>query len=344
MLDKTSRLPLTSDYVFKRIFGQEENKEALKDFLESILKIKISNVEINNPEIPKNFYDSKYGMLDLKVTVDEKIIINVEMQLQNQYNLEPRSTYYMASTYAGQLGEGEPYTNCKRVIVIDILNFNYYKRDCYHSVARMIFENPEENEIVDMGYNNQDMYATKYLEMHVIELPKFKKKNPEIHTKLEQWLWLFIGGEEEVKKASKVNKEIERINKKLASMSLSREERNNYEFRLKAIRDEISAIDYATKKGLQQGREEGIRQGVEEGLEIGIKQGVERGIKQGIEQGIEQGIQRGVEKGKEEGKNIAKIELIKEMLKNDITIEQIEKITKLSKEKIEKIREDIESE
>ena len=66
MIDKTSRLPLTSDYVFKRIFGQEETKEALKDFLESILKIKISNVEINNPEIPKNFYDSKYGMLDLK--------------------------------------------------------------------------------------------------------------------------------------------------------------------------------------------------------------------------------------------------------------------------------------
>ena len=61
-----------------------------------------------------------------KVTVDEKIIINVEMQLQNQYNLEPRTTYYMASAYAGQLGEGEPYTNCKRVIVIDILNFNYY--------------------------------------------------------------------------------------------------------------------------------------------------------------------------------------------------------------------------
>ena len=305
MTDKTDRLPLTSDYVFKRIFGQEENKEALKDFLESILKIKISNVEINNPEIPKNFYDSKYGMLDLKVTVDEKIIINVEMQLQNQYNLEPRSTYYMASAYAGQLGEGEPYINCKRVIVIDILNFNYYKRDCYHSVARMIFENPKENEIVDMGYKEQDIYATKYLEMHVIELPKFKKKNPEIHTKLEQWLWLFIGGEEEVKKASKVNKEIERINKKLASMSLSREERNNYEFRLKAIRDEISAIDYATKKGLQQGREEGI------------------------------------ERGKEEGKNIAKMEMIKEMLKNDITIEQIEKITKVSKDEIEKIRKDI---
>ena len=34
-------LPLTSDYVFKKIFGQEENKNALKDFLESILDVEI---------------------------------------------------------------------------------------------------------------------------------------------------------------------------------------------------------------------------------------------------------------------------------------------------------------
>ena len=43
------RLPLTSDYVFKRIFGQEENKEALKDFLESILDVKIKDIEIDDP-------------------------------------------------------------------------------------------------------------------------------------------------------------------------------------------------------------------------------------------------------------------------------------------------------
>ena len=236
----TERLPLTSDYVFKRIFGQEENKSALIDFLESILKIKIENLQINNPEIPKDFYDSKYGVLDLKVTLDNKIIVNVEMQVQNQYNIEQRSTFYMASTYTQQIGEGEGYENCKKVVVINILNYKYYKRNSYHSIARMKFEPSDSTAKIDLGYKKEDIYATKFLEMHIIELPKFKEKNPEIGTKLEQWLWLFIGGEEKVKKASKVNKEVEKINKKLASMSLSQEERNNYEFRLKAIRDEIT--------------------------------------------------------------------------------------------------------
>ena len=71
----------------------------------------------------------------------------------------------------------------------------------------------------------------------------------------------------------KKNKEIEKIDKKLASMSLSREERNNYEFRRKAILDEISAIDFANRKGLAKGMKKGIRQGIDKGMEEGLKQG-----------------------------------------------------------------------
>ena len=302
-------LPLTSDYVFKRIFGQEENKQALKDFLESILDEEILKIEIKNPEIPKNFYDSKYGVLDLKVTLNDKSIVDVEMQMKNEHNIEQRDTFYLASNYVNELKEGEPYTNCKKSIVINILNFMYYNRNEYHSVARMIFEEPKEEEKVEMGYREEDRYMTKYLEVHIIELPKFKIKNPKMHTKLEEWLWLFIGSDEKVSEASKKNKEIEKIKKKLASMSLSPEERNNYEYRLRAIRDEADAIEYKTK----QAKEEGI------------KEGLEQGISQGLEQGIEQGLEQ----------------TAKEMLKNNFTIEQIQTITKLTKEEIERLKGEI---
>ena len=306
-------LPLTSDYVFKRIFGQEENKQALKDFLESILEEEILKIEIKNPEIPKNFYDSKYGVLDLKVTLNDKSIVDVEMQMKNEHNIEQRDTFYLASNYVNELKEGEPYTNCKKSIVINILNFMYYNRNEYHSVARMIFEEPKEEEKVEMGYKEEDRYMTKYLEVHIIELPKFKIKNPKMHTKLEEWLWLFIGSDEKVSEASKKNKEIEKIKKKLASMSLSPEERNNYEYRLRAIRDEADAIEYKTK----QAKEEGIKEGFEQGISQGIEQGLERGIEQGLEQ------------------------TAKEMLKNNFTIEQIQKITKLTKEEIERLKREL---
>ena len=42
------KLPLTSDYVFKRIFGQEENKEALKDEGQQITKeLRLLNTEVS---------------------------------------------------------------------------------------------------------------------------------------------------------------------------------------------------------------------------------------------------------------------------------------------------------
>ena len=340
--ESIERLPLTSDYVFKRIFGQEENKSALIDFLEGILKIKIENLQINNPEIPKDFYDSKYGVLDLKVTLDNKIIVNVEMQVQNQYNIEQRSTFYMASTYTQQIGEGEGYENCKKVVVINILNYKYYKRNSYPSVARMKFEPSDKTAKINLGYKKEDLYATKYLEMHMIELPKFKEKNTEIGTKLEQWLWLFIGGEEKVKKASKVNKEVERINKKLASMSLSQEERNNYEFRLKAIRDEINFKSNAQrqieeiakgKKELAQGQEELAKgkQEIAKGKEE-LAQGQEELAKEKreITKGKEE-LLKEQEKIKQEKKNV-----VKKLLEKNFSIQEILEITGISENEIKK--------
>ena len=124
-----------------------------------------------------------------------------------------------------------------------------------------------------------------------------------------------------MRKINKKNKEIEKIDKKLASMSLSREERNNYEFRRKAILDEISAIDYATRKGLEQGIERGIEQGIEQGIERGIEQGIEQGKKQGLKEGTQ---------------NIAK-----EMLKKNMDINLIMELTKLTKDEVKKIEKSI---
>ena len=78
------RLPLTSDYVFKRVFAKEENNSMLKDLLEAILDRKINKVVVKNPEIPKNLADEKLGILDLKLEVDEQNIIDVEMQMKNE--------------------------------------------------------------------------------------------------------------------------------------------------------------------------------------------------------------------------------------------------------------------
>ena len=50
-IGEIERLPLTDDYIFKRVFAFEGNESVLKDLLEAILKKNFKKVEIKNPEI-----------------------------------------------------------------------------------------------------------------------------------------------------------------------------------------------------------------------------------------------------------------------------------------------------
>ena len=89
---KITRLPLTSDCVFKRIFAREENNSMLKDFLEAILNIHINKVEVKNPELTPNMADEKLGILDLKLDIDNERVVDVEMQVSNENNIKERSS------------------------------------------------------------------------------------------------------------------------------------------------------------------------------------------------------------------------------------------------------------
>ena len=234
------KMQLTVDYAFKRVFGKNGNESILKDLLESILNIEIKSITIQNPEIPKNMKDGKIGILDVRAELNGDEITEVEMQVQDQHNIDKRSPTYLTKIYSDQLKEGEQYIEVKKVVVINILNFDYYKRNSYHSVARMMFEESKENEKVDLGYIVEDKYATKDLEMHFIELPKFRKKDPDMSNKLEQWLCLICDEEDKIKMAESKNEEIEKAKKELEKLAMNPEDRELYELRLKAIRDEMN--------------------------------------------------------------------------------------------------------
>ena len=153
-----------------------------------------------------------------------------------------RSTTYMGKLIANQLSKGDTYRKLKKSILINILNFNYYKRNSYHSIAHMKFEPTAEETYVDMGYTKEDEIATKDVEMHFIEIPKFKKKNPDANAKLEQWLQLLVGEEEKIKMAEEKNRKVKKAVEVLDEMSMSREERERHEAILKAEGEKKSAI------------------------------------------------------------------------------------------------------
>ena len=89
----------------------------------------------------------------------------------------------------------------------------------------MKYESKAKEKYVDMGYKEEEEIASKYLEMHYIELPKFKKKNPDTKEKLDQWLWLISGKEEKIKMAEKENEEVKKAVRTLEQISADPKER-----------------------------------------------------------------------------------------------------------------------
>ena len=226
------------------------------------------------------------------------------MQVQNQKNMDSRSTFYMSRILSDEIKKKQGYQEVKDTIVINLMNFEFYKRNSYHNIAHMKFEKTKENEYVEMGYKREDEIASKDLEMHFLEIPKFVKKNPEAKTKLEQWLWLIAGREDKLEMAKKENKKIEKAIEIIKQMSMDEKEWELYNSRQMAI------LDYNT--GMKNARDEGETIGLSKGKAIGLS------------------------KGKAIGQKEEQLRIAKNFLKLGIDIEDIKKATGLTRRRIRK--------
>ena len=249
-------LPLTDDYIFKRVFAYKGNESVLKDFLEALLKIEIKGIKITNPEIIPYEKGEKRGLLDIKAEINDGTMLDVEMQMKNERNTEERATEYMGKMISEQLQVGEDYQNLKKSIVIFITNYNFLKRNSYHSVGRMKFDKTIEDEYVNMGYDKEDEVASKYIEVHYIELPKFKKKELSKFTKLDQWMCIFTQNKEGIMLAEKENKEIKRAINTLDFLSKDPKERERHNSLVMAEYNRLVSQQNFFEDGKDEGKKE----------------------------------------------------------------------------------------
>ena len=241
------------DFVFKKIFGSEEHPEILISFLNAVLKPKkpIVSVEIKNSDLEKEYIEDKFSRLDVKALTSNKEIINIEIQLKNEYNMIQRSLYYWSKLYEEQLSEGDRYDKLSRTVCINILDFKYLKNDRFHNGYRL--KEIETNEEL-----------TDLQEIHFIEIPKLRRfeSTEEIVDLLEGWVEFLRDPESEViRKLEMSNKEIREAKDELYRLSRNSKERELYYLREKSLRDEISALANAKEKGLKEGLKQGLFEG-----------------------------------------------------------------------------------
>ena len=233
------------DLVVKRIFGNENNPRILISFLNATLKAKkkIVNVDIKKTDIEKQYIEDKYSRLDVKATTSNYEIINIEIQLKNENNMVKRSLYYLSKMYEEQLNEKEDYSKLVRTVCINILNFKYLKTDNFHTGYR--FKEIESNEEL-----------TDIMEVHFIEIPKLQDSSDE-KDMLVAWTEFLKDPESEKVRGLELSiEEIRQAKDELIRMSNDSTQRELYDMRANSLRDKMSELNAAEKKGIEKGREE----------------------------------------------------------------------------------------
>ena len=307
------------DFVFKNIFSNTKHPSVLISLLNSILGYtdknskKIIKATIESPEITKEMIDDRNSVLDIKATINDGEIINIEMQIKNEHNIIPRSMYYLGKIFSNQLKPGEFFGTLKRCVVICILGYNLFN-DNDNDNNKTVHKKQSHPMTIDNMHNifrfmnvKSHEELSSLMEIHYIELPKLLKvlqNNTSEEDTLLNWLLFLVNPESEaISMAKEKTPEISYAAKILEALSRDKKARQLYEMR------EMSRLIAGTN----------------------LEAAMERGLKQGIE--------KGMEKGREEGAKNTQIQIAKKLLKSKkYTLKDITEISGLSMSEIKTIK------
>ncbi len=245
------------DWTFKKVFGQEQNKNVLISLLNSILpELKIVDLEYRTTEFLSKVAENKNFILDLrcKTAHDKEIII--EMQNSGQKAFFERCVGYGAYAYSNELEEGSLYDSTTPVYVVAIISEKAGKEMILHEpeydnkvVYNYIFKEKETNEIA-----NPSIMVT------FVELSKFNKTEDECKTELDQWFYVLKNSERVYQLNPAFQTEVfKQVFKELDVATFTREER------MRHFRENLAKYDDYMQKAFY--REKGLEEGMAKGEE-----------------------------------------------------------------------------
>jgi len=238
-----------NDVAFKKIFGNEEHKEILISFLNAVLDLtgdkEIQEIELLNPYQAPRLESLKYTLLDVRAKDKRGVTFIVEMQVSHAEGLRKRFTYYTSKAYVSQIERGQDYPKLNQVIFIGILDFNEFDTGHYLTRIQLLNTQTYQQELKDLEFN-------------FIELPKFTKKEEELDTILEKWIFFLKHADElDVIPDSADTVALRHAYDIANQFSWTKEELEVYDYWGIKEQDERGAVQYALRTGTQQGIQQG---------------------------------------------------------------------------------------
>ncbi|HEX3006246.1 MAG TPA: Rpn family recombination-promoting nuclease/putative transposase [Bacteroidales bacterium] len=254
-----------TDYGFKKLFGEEINKDLLLDFLNELLKEEqgrithltylktdhLGTTEINRKAIFDLYCENEKG---------EKFIVEPQKTKQNFF--KDRTVYYSTFPIREQAKRSDWDYELKAVYTIAILDFVFESDKSEPNKFRydVKLKDIETNKVF------YDKFTFIYLEM-----PKFNKSVEELDNRFDKWLYVL----KNLNKLDRVPDKLrEHIFDKLFEIAeiarFTPEQVRSYEDSLKYYRDLKNSLDTARGEGKVEAKVEVARNLLKNGVSMDI--------------------------------------------------------------------------
>jgi predicted transposase/invertase (TIGR01784 family) len=264
-----------TDFGFKKLFGEEVNKDLLLDFLNELLQGEQGKIVdltyLKNEQLGRSELDRR-AIFDIYCQNEKGEKFIVELQKSKQNFFKDRTLYYTTFPIIEQAGKANWNFELKAVYTIAILDF--------------VFDEDKNNpdkfryDVKLTDIETKKVFYDK-LTFIYLEMPKFTKTVDELETRFEKWLYVLRNLNRLNNIPDKLRESIfEKLFEAAEIAKFTPTQIQNYEDSLKYYRDLNNVVDTAREEGIK----EGLKAGKEEGIKEGLKAGKEEGIKEGLKQ------------------------------------------------------------
>ena len=243
-----------TDFGFKKLFGEEANKDLLIDFLNSMLPEEhfVKTLEFRNTEKLGFSEAERRAVFDIFCQAESGERFVVEMQKARQRYFKDRSLFYISQTIVEQAVKGGEWNfKLSAVYLIAVLDFEY---DAGEERRKLMRDVTLKDQDGDLFY---DKLRFKFLQM-----PLFNKTESELETQQDKWLY-FLKNLTDFDSIPAILREpvFEKAFHTAEIAAMSQADRERYEANLQIYRDNYAAMETAILEGEARGLKIGEARG-----------------------------------------------------------------------------------
>ena len=157
--------------------------------------------------------------------------------------MDKRTLFYWGKMYLENIKQGQDYTSLEKVITINILDFEFLGTESYQSSFHL-WEDIEK-----------DYMLTDVIEIHFLELPKFRKKKDKDfrENSIERWLMFLEKDTPEttLKELISMDTAIEKAEQKIEYLSSDEDTMRVYYDRERSLHERANMISSAEERGME---------------------------------------------------------------------------------------------